>query len=73
VFSPHGSFSAVQLLPLIVILPLIALWIWMFRDMLDNVDLPPSAKENWTLAFILLNVIAAVLYYVNVYQDRTRR
>ena len=72
-FTPHGTFSLVQLLPLIFILPLIAFWIWMFRAMIDNDDLPPSAKETWTFAFIILNVFAAVIYYVNVFKDENRR
>src|SRR5260221_5260730 len=52
-FTPHGTFSPAQLLPFIFILPLIAFWIWMFRPMIDNADLPPSAKETWTFAFII--------------------
>ncbi len=72
-FTPHGTFSPVQLLPFIFILPLIAFWLWMFRAMIDNDDLPPSAKETWTFAFIILNAFAAVIYYVNVFKDENRR
>jgi hypothetical protein len=42
----------------------------MFQDMLATDDLPGSAKENWTFAFILLNVFAAVIYYNAVYRHR---
>ena len=65
------EFSLDKLIPLIFILPLIAFWIWMFRAMLKNDDLPDSAKNGWILAFIVLNVFAAVIYYVQEY--RTRR
>lgn len=70
-FTPHGTFSPVQLIiPLIVLLLALSFWGWMFRDMLDNAELPSSAKENWTFAFVLLNVFAAVIYYSTVYRNR---
>jgi hypothetical protein len=53
-----------------VLVVCLAFWGWMFRDMVTNDDLPSSAKENWTFAFILLNVFAAVIYYANVYRNR---
>jgi amino acid transporter len=69
-----------HLIPLIFILPLIAFWIWMFRDMTRNAYLPdnstgsltwpPSSKDNWTVAFIVLNVFAAAFYYVLEYRKR---
>lgn len=68
--STHGAFSPVQLIPLIFIIPLILFWLWMFRDMLENDALPDSAKQNWTWAFILMNVFAAVIYYVQEYRNR---
>lgn len=72
-FTPHGTFTPVQLIPLLFIIPLIAFWAWMFRDMLNNDDLLPDAKQNWTWAFILLNVFAAAVYYGGIYQQRNRR
>jgi cbb3-type cytochrome oxidase subunit 3 len=69
-FTPHGTFSPAQLIPFIFILPLIAFWAWMFRDMANNDRLPSSAKDNWTLAFILGNVFAAVVYYATEYRGR---
>jgi hypothetical protein len=69
-FTPHGAFSPVQLIPLLLIVPLLVFWAWMFQEMRGNRELPESAKNDWTLAFILLNVFAAVLYYVNVYKQR---
>jgi hypothetical protein len=70
-FTPHGSFSPVQLiLPMIIFVPALAFWGWMFRDMLNNDNLPSSAKNGWMFAFILLNIFAAVIYYVQEYRSR---
>ncbi len=65
VTAPTGSeFSPVQLLPLLLVIPLIAFWIWMFRDMLNNRDLSDTARNGWIIAIIFLNAFAAVVYYV---------
>lgn len=70
-FTPHGTFSPDQLiLPLIILVVGLAFWGWMFRDMMSNENLPPSAKQSWTFVFILLNVFAAVIYYVQEYRIR---
>lgn len=70
-FTAHGTFSPLQvILPLTVLLLCLAFWAWMFRDMLDNDELPSSVKETWTFVFILLNVFAAVIYYSTVYRNR---
>ncbi len=70
------------IMPLLIILPLplLVFYLWMFWDMTNNDNLPgnstaplrwpPSSKFEWTLAFIFLNVFAAVLYYVNEYRRR---
>ena len=55
---------------LVIIVPVIVFWLWMFRDMLTNPDLPRNTKDNWTLAFIFLNAVAAMFYYVNIYRNR---
>jgi uncharacterized membrane protein (DUF4010 family) len=69
-----------RLIPMIIVLPLIVFWVWMFWDMTNNDDLPgnstapltwpPSSKFNWTLAFIFLSVFAAFLYYFNESRNR---
>ncbi len=59
-----------RLIPLIVILPLLAFWLWMFREMLINNNLPTNSKDYWTLAFVFLSIFAACLYYVNEYRRR---
>lgn len=69
--TPHGTFSPVQVLaPLTVLVVGLAFWAWMFRDMLNNDELPSSDKNTWTWMFLLLNVIAAMIYYANVYRNR---
>jgi uncharacterized RDD family membrane protein YckC len=55
---------------LIIALPLIVFWLWMFRDMINNDNLPSSSKDYWMLAFIFMNVFAAVFYYATVYRNR---
>jgi hypothetical protein len=64
------STTLVHLIPVLVLIPLLAFWAWMFSDMLNNDRLPNAMRSQWTVAFILLSVFAAVLYYANVYRDR---
>ncbi|HEX9074892.1 MAG TPA: PLDc N-terminal domain-containing protein [Anaerolineae bacterium] len=59
-----------RLIPMIVVLPLLVFWAWMFWDLTNNDDLPNNAKWNWTLAFVFLNVFAAVFYYFYQYRNR---
>ncbi len=71
-----------QLVPLLI-LPLLAFWLWMFWDMTGNNDLPrwmywdvtrydslPNRRLNWMLAFMFLNVFAAGIYYAVEYRNR---
>ena len=62
--------SILILLIIILPLPLIVFWVWMFRDMINNDNLPGNVKDYWMLLFIFLNVFAAMVYYVNVYKKR---
>ena len=74
-----------RLIPGLIFLPLlvVAFWIWMFMDMNQNYDLPrwmfwdltgydslPNRRYNWALAFVVMNVIAAAIYYSTVYRNR---
>lgn len=54
----------------LAISPLLVFWAWMLRDMLNNDYLPSKAKNDWLLAFVLLNVFGAVLYYSNIYRNK---
>ncbi len=67
---PVPASSPMQWLPLVLIIPVVIFWVWMFRDMLSNANLSNSAKSTWTVAFIFLNAFAAVFYYVYEYRSR---
>lgn len=58
------------IIPLIITLPLIAFWLWMAWDLGGNEDMSPGEKFYWQLAFLFMNVFAAVYYYVAVYRRR---
>ncbi len=58
-----------QLISIIIVLPLLGFWLWMFRDLINNVYLPGNSRYYWTLAFIFLNVFGAGLYYFYEYRD----
>lgn len=74
IFTPHGTLSLEQLIPSLIVLVVgLAFWGWMFRDMIGNNELPPSAKQGWVFAFILLNLFAAVFYYATEYRNRHKR
>ena len=64
------STLLIGLVPLLVVLPLIVFWGWMFKDMLNNDDLLMIYRPYWFMAFILLNIPAAVFYYITVYRNR---
>lgn len=59
--------------PLLIIVPLVIFWGWMYRDMTNNDELPAGDKETWTWMFVLLNVFGAGLYFINVYRYRRGR
>jgi hypothetical protein len=58
------------IIPLIIILPLIVFWLWMAWDLGGNDNLSRSEKFYWQLAFIFMNVFAAVFYYIYEYRKR---
>ena len=62
--------SILIVLIIILPLPLLVFWAWMFREMINNDNLPNDTKSYWTFLFIFLNIFAAMFYYVNVYKDR---
>lgn len=57
---------------LIALLPLLALgfWLWMAWDLSGNNELPERDRLYWQLAFLFLNVFAAMYYYATVYRKR---
>lgn len=57
-------------IPLMIVLPLIAFWLWMAWDLGGNGRLSSTEKTYWIAAFLFLNVFAAVFYYVYEYRKR---
>ncbi len=64
------STVLIGLVPLLVVLPLLIFWARMFQDMLHNDDLLVIYRPYWILAFIFLNIPAAVFYYITIYRNR---
>ena len=64
------STLLIELVPLVVIVPLIVFWAFMFKDMLNNDNMPSIFRPYWMMAFVLLNIPAAIFYYYTVYRDR---
>ncbi len=63
---------------LIIILPLLAFWLWMFNDMLNNPTLPlcymslsggRNVRQDWIVAFVVLNVFTASYYYLTEHKS----
>jgi hypothetical protein len=57
-------------IPLVITLPLIVFWLWMAWDLGGNDNLPHNEKFYWQLAFLFMNVFAAVFYYFTEYKKR---
>ena len=71
--APIAAF----LVPMLFVAPLMAFYLWMFHHMLNNRSLtmnpltflgasspdyaPDAWRNTWTLAFLVLNVVAAAL------------
>jgi hypothetical protein len=64
------STALIGLIPLLIVIPLIVFWARMFNDMVNNDDVPSIYRPYWMMAFILLNIPAAVFYYYTVYKNR---
>jgi hypothetical protein len=58
------------LISLIVVLPLLGFWAWMYRDMSNSQYLSSDEKYHWTLAFVFLNVFGAAWYYAVEFRYR---
>lgn len=65
------------LITLLIPFLLVAFWLWMLNDMLNNHELPsseppvlrwpPQAKNQWIVFFIVLNIFTAGYYYFTEY------
>ena len=58
------------LAPWILVLPLLAFWLWMFWDMANNDRLVSYPKFTWLAVFIFLNVFGAAWYYSVEYRGQ---
>jgi hypothetical protein len=73
--TSSGGAPMLQPVPTFVISVLISLtvisfWLWMFVEMIRNDDMDSTAKGYWAVAFIFLSILAAGLYYLNIYRRR---
>ncbi len=59
-----------RLISTVIPLLLLGFWAWMFWDMANQDNFQFTSKFNWTLAFVFLNVVAAVFYYFYEYRNR---
>lgn len=70
----------IPIISLIIVIPLLAFWLWMFQDMVNNKRLPsnsagllnwpPVSKFDWLPVFIFLNVFGAIYYYLVEFRNR---
>ena len=70
--AAQGTVTDTRLILIPLILSLVAggFWLWMAWDFGGNGDITGNERFYWIMAFIFLNVVAAVFYYVNVYRKR---
>jgi hypothetical protein len=54
----------------VAVLPLVAFYAWMFRDMTRNPYLTPEERTRWLWFFVLFNVFGAAVYYAAEYRNR---
>lgn len=53
---------------MLLAIPLIGFWMWMFGEMNKNPYLTIREKYTWTLWFFIFNVVAAFWYYLVEYR-----
>jgi hypothetical protein len=62
--------NSLIIIPIILTLLAGGFWLWMAWDLGGNEGITGNEKFYWQLAFIFMNVFAAVFYYVYVYRKR---
>lgn len=54
-------------------------WLWMFKEMADNMNPPPcfisitnakNPKLDWLFAFVVLSILTAAVYYFYVFRNK---
>jgi hypothetical protein len=68
-----ASTALIGLIPLIIVVPLLLFWARMFKDMVNNDNLLRFFKPYWVMAFILLNIPAAIFLLLHRVQGSVRR
>lgn len=62
-----GGWEIVVILGILVVLPLslavMAFWIWMLVDAIQNKGLADGEKIGWVLAIVFFHFIGSVLYF----------
>ncbi len=58
-----ANSKAGMILPLMIFGLMALFWVYMFIDLRKNKNLPKYKKTLWLLAFIVANIVGAVLYY----------
>ena len=61
--------TLVQLIPLLVTVPLVVFWLWMFKDFANNYEIPRAVRTYWLAAFLFLNILTAIYYYFTEYDN----
>jgi len=62
--------NMIQFIPMILGIPFFGFWFWMIIDLTNNPYLSKQSKNNWFLAFVLLNIFGAFWYYMVEYRNR---
>ena len=60
----------VPLTSIVAVTLLAGFWLWMFWDMTNNDRLAGNTRFYWLVAFVFVNVFAAVYYYFSEYKNR---
>lgn len=60
----------IPLIAFIIVLPLAGFYLWMFYEFANNSSLDPRDRQMWLIAFIFLNIFAAIYYFFTIYQQQ---
>lgn len=58
-----------SVLPVLIILPLIGFWIWMFNDFLQNDRSSKDEHLIWLVSFVFAGIFTAFYYYFTEYRN----
>lgn len=52
----------------LVIVPLMAFWLWMLWQMLQNTHVAPNVRPLWIIGFLLAGLPTALYYFFTEYR-----